>query len=160
MFDMFTRITESPEQTAELAVMVGKKIREGTILCMEGDLGAGKTLFVQSLAATLGVEGEVTSPTFNLMNIYEGICPILHFDLYRLETVEQLEDIGFFEYTEDPEGIVVIEWADKFPEAMPEDHVAVKFERTEKAEERRISFSCAGERNRELLEELDGFCRF
>lgn len=160
MFDMFTRITESPEQTAELAVMVGKKIREGTILCMEGDLGAGKTLFVQSLAATLGVEGEVTSPTFNLMNIYEGICPILHFDLYRLETVEQLEDIGFFEYTEDPEGIVVIEWADKFPEAMPEDHVAVKFERTEKAEERRIIFSCAGERNRELLEELDGFCRF
>ncbi len=157
---MFTRITESPEQTAELAVMVGKKIREGTVLCMEGDLGAGKTLFVQSLAATLGVECEVTSPTFNLMNIYEGICPILHFDLYRLETEDQLEDIGFFEYTEEPEGIVVIEWADKFPEAMPEDYVSVKFERTEKVDERRITFSVVGEKNTEQLEELEAFCQF
>ena len=90
-----------------MAEMVGQKIREGTVLCLEGDLGVGKTLFVQSLAHTLGVEGEVTSPTFNLMNVYEGICPIYHFDLYRLETEEELEDIGFYEYTEDPEGIVV-----------------------------------------------------
>lgn len=62
----------------------------------------------------------MTSPTFNLMNVYEGICPIYHFDLYRLETEEELEDIGFYEYTEDPEGIVVIEWPDKFPQCMPE----------------------------------------
>ena len=158
---MFTRITESPEQTADLAVMVGKRIREGTIVCMEGDLGAGKTLFVRNLARPLGVEGEVTSPTFSLMNIYEGFCPILHFDLYRLETEEQLEDIGFFEYTEEPEGIVVIEWADKFPAAMPEDYVTVKLERTGKQEnERRITFSCVGERNKEFLEELEGFCQF
>lgn len=100
---MFTCTTNSPEETAHLAELVGQKIREGTVLCLEGDLGAGKTLFVQSLAHTLGVEGEVTSPTFNLMNVYEGICPIYHFDLYRLETEEELEDIGFYEYTEDPE---------------------------------------------------------
>ena len=156
---MFTCITESPEETSALAVMTGKKIREGTVLCMEGDLGAGKTLFVQSLAATLGVESEVTSPTFNLMNIYEGICPILHFDLYRLETEEELEDIGFFEYTEEPEGIVVIEWADKFPEALPEEYVAVRIERTERADERRITFSCVGERNEDFLEELEKLCQ-
>ena len=65
---MFTCTTNSPEETAHLAEMVGQKIREGTVLCLEGDLGVGKTLFVQSLAHTLGVEGEVTSPTFNLMN--------------------------------------------------------------------------------------------
>ena len=157
---MFTRITESPEQTADLAVIVGKRIREGTVVCMEGDLGAGKTLFVQYLARTLGVEGKVTSPTFSLMNIYEGFCPILHFDLYRLESEEQLEDIGFFEYTEEPEGIVVIEWADKFPQAMPEEHVHVKFERTGRTEEeRRITFSCAGERDEEFLEELEAYCQ-
>lgn len=75
---MFTCTTNSPEETAHLAELVGQKIREGTVLCLEGDLGAGKTLFVQSLAHTLGVEGEVTSPTFNLMNVYEGICPIYH----------------------------------------------------------------------------------
>jgi len=92
---MFTCTTNSPEETSDLANKVGQRIREGTVLCLEGDLGAGKTLFVQSLAKTLGVEGEVTSPTFNLMNIYEGFCPILHFDLYRLNTEEELDDIGF-----------------------------------------------------------------
>lgn len=76
--EMFTCTTNSPEETAHLAELVGQKIREGTVLCLEGDLGVGKTLFVQSLARTLGVEGEVTSPTFNLMNVYEGICPIYH----------------------------------------------------------------------------------
>ena len=120
---MFTCMTSSPEETGHLAELVGQKIREGTVLCLEGDLGAGKTLFVQSLARTLGVEGDVTSPTFNLMNVYEGICRIYHFDLYRLETEEELEDIGFYEYTEEPEGIVVIEWPDKFPESLPEDYL-------------------------------------
>ena len=156
---MFTCMTKSPEQTSALAVAVGKRIREGTVLCMEGELGAGKTLFVQGMAATLGVESEVSSPTFNLMNIYEGLCPILHFDLYRLETEEQLEDIGFFEYVEDPEGIVVIEWADKFPEALPEEYVTVKLERTNLEEERRITFSAVGERNEEFLKELEEFCQ-
>lgn len=156
---MFTCMTKSPEQTSALAVAVGKRIREGTVLCMEGELGAGKTLFVQGMAATLGVESEVSSPTFNLMNIYEGICPILHFDLYRLETEEQLEDIGFFEYVEDPEGIVVVEWADKFPEALPEEYVTVKLERTSLEEERRITFSAIGERNEEFLKELEEFCQ-
>jgi tRNA threonylcarbamoyladenosine biosynthesis protein TsaE len=63
-------MTSSPEETGHLAELVGQKIREGTVLCLEGDLGTGKTLFVQSLARTLGVEGDVTSPTFNLMNVY------------------------------------------------------------------------------------------
>ena len=127
---MFTCTTNSPEETAHLAELVGQKIREGTVLCLEGDLGAGKTLFVQSLARTLGVEGEVTSPTFNLMNVYEGICRIYHFDLYRLETEEELDDIGFYEYTEEPEGIVVIEWPDKFPESLPDDYIRVRITRT------------------------------
>ena len=118
---MFTEITHSPYETIRLAEKVGKRIREGTVLCLDGELGAGKTLFVQSMARTLGVEGEVTSPTFNLMNIYEGICPIFHFDLYRLNNEEELEDIGFYEYIEVSEGIVVIEWSDKFPDSLPEE---------------------------------------
>ena len=156
---MFTEMTYSPYETIRLAEKVGKRIREGTVLCLDGELGMGKTLFVQSLARTLGVESEVTSPTFNLMNIYEGICPILHFDLYRLETEEQLEDIGFFEYTENPEGIVVIEWADKFPDALPEEYVTVRLERTENPDERCVLFSCIGERNEEFLKELEESCQ-
>lgn len=158
---MFTCTTNSPEETAHLAELVGQKIREGTVLCLEGDLGVGKTLFVQSLARTLGVEGEVTSPTFNLMNVYEGICPIYHFDLYRLESEEELEDIGFYEYTEDPEGIVVIEWSDKFPQCMPEDYVEVHIEKLEFQEDgRRITFASVGERYQEFIKELESFVYF
>lgn len=155
---MFTCITNSPEETGHLAELVGQKIREGTVLCLEGDLGAGKTLFVQSLARTLGVEGDVTSPTFNLMNVYEGICRIYHFDLYRLETEEELDDIGFYEYTEEPEGIVVIEWPDKFPESLPEDYIEVRIRKLgENTDERQIDFSSIGEKNQEFIKELEDF---
>lgn len=153
---MFTCSTNSPEDTAHLAELVGKRIREGTVLCLVGDLGAGKTLFVQSLARTLGVEGEVTSPTFNLMNVYEGVCPIYHFDLYRLEAAAELEDIGFYEYTEETEGIVVIEWSDKFLQAMPEDYVEINISRTENGENsREFRFSCVGEKYQDFLKELE-----
>lgn len=155
---MFTEITHSPYETIRLAEKVGKRIREGTVLCLDGELGAGKTLFVQSMARTLGVEGEVTSPTFNLMNIYEGICPIFHFDLYRLNNEEELEDIGFYEYIEVSEGIVVIEWSDKFPDSLPEEYVRINFECSKDAEqERNITFSCKGEENEEFLKELEQF---
>ena len=72
---------------AHLASTIGKIIHEGTVICLDGELGVGKTLFVRALARTLGVESDVTSPTFNLMNIYEAACPIVHFDLYRIESV-------------------------------------------------------------------------
>lgn len=153
---MFTCVTNSPEETGHLAELVGQKIREGTVLCLEGDLGAGKTLFVQNLARTLGVEGEVTSPTFNLMNVYEGICRIYHFDLYRLENETELEDIGFYEYTEEPEGIVVIEWPDKFLESLPEDYVEVHIKRIgEKS--RQFEFASVGDKNQGFVKELETF---
>ncbi len=155
---MFTEITRSPYETEKLAEKVGQRVREGTVLCLEGDLGTGKTLFVQSLARTLGVEGEVTSPTFSLMNIYEGFCPIFHFDLYRLNTEEELDEIGFYEYTEDPEGIVVIEWPDKFEDSLPENYVRVQFDRMDEGKDfRRITFSCQGEEQEDFLKELEDF---
>ena len=155
---MFTEMTYSPYETIRLAEKVGKRIREGTVLCLDGELGMGKTLFVQSLARTLGVESEVTSPTFNLMNIYEGICPIIHFDLYRLTREEELEDIGFYEYIEISEGIVVIEWSDKFPDSLPEEYVRICFDRVKDSEQARlITFSCKGEENEDFLKELEQF---
>jgi len=155
---MFTHITQSPYGTVKLAEKVAQRVREGTVICLEGVLGAGKTLFVQSMARTLGVQGEVTSPTFNLMNIYEGFCPIVHFDLYRLNTEEELEDIGFYEYTDFPEGIVFIEWAEKFPESLPDDYVKIEIERVKEARNmRRINFSCVGEEHEEFIQELEEF---
>ena len=155
---MFTNITQSPYETVKLASKVAQRIREGTVVCLEGSLGAGKTLFVQSMARTLGVQGEVTSPTFNLMNIYEGFCPIVHFDLYRLQTEEELEDIGFYEYTDFPEGIVFIEWGEKFPESLPEDYFKIEIERIKETRNlRRITFSCVGDEHLEFLKELEEF---
>lgn len=150
---MLTCVTHSPEETAHLAGTIGKIIREGTVICLDGELGVGKTLFVRALARTLGVESDVTSPTFNLMNIYEAACPIVHFDLYRITSEEELEDIGFYEYAEATEGIVLIEWAEKFPDAMPADHLSVRIEALND-EERKFTFVAKGKKSRALLEEL------
>ena len=150
---MLTCVTHSPEETAHLAGTIGKIIREGTVICRDGELGVGKTLFVRALARTLGVESDVTSPTFNLMNIYEAACPIVHFDLYRITSEEELEDIGFYEYAEATEGIVLIEWAEKFPDAMPADHLSVRIEALND-EERQFTFVAKGKKSRALLEEL------
>ena len=150
---MLTCVTHSPEETAHLAGTIGKIIREGTVICLDGELGVGKTLFVRALARTLGVESDVTSPTFNLMNIYEAACPIVHFDLYRITSEEELEDIGFYEYAEATEGLVLIEWAEKFPDAMPADHLSVRIEALND-EERQFTFVAKGKKSRALLEEL------
>ena len=150
---MLTCVTHSPEETAHLAGTIGKIIREGTVICLDGELGVGKTLFVRALARPLGVESDVTSPTFNLMNIYEAACPIVHFDLYRITSEEELEDIGFYEYAEATEGIVLIEWAEKFPDAMPADHLSVRIEALND-EERQFTFVAKGKKSRALLEEL------
>ena len=158
---MFECVTDSPAATAALAARLADRIGMGTVLCLEGDLGAGKTLFVQNVAKMLGVEGEVTSPTFNLMNVYEGICRVYHFDLYRLENAAELEDIGFYEYTEDPDGIVFIEWSDKFPEELPDDYLSIRIDRlAEDAAARCITFRAVGEEYQDDLKELDEFCRF
>ena len=97
---MFTITTNSPEQTSLLGEKIANLIQDNLIICLEGDLGAGKTLFTQSLCKALKVKEIVTSPTFNLMNVYEGKKRIYHFDLYRLEQPEDLEEIGFYEYTD------------------------------------------------------------
>ena len=99
----------------------------GDVLALVGDLGAGKTLWVKGLAAGLGSDAVVTSPTFSLLHEYGGgRVPIYHMDCYRLERAEELLAIGFDEYL-DGSGVLVIEWADKFPELMPATARWVRF---------------------------------
>ena len=140
-------LTRSPEETEALARRLGVAAEKGLALCLAGDLGAGKTLFAQGFARGLGVTEEVTSPTFNLMNLYRGRLPLVHFDLYRLEREEELETIGFYEYADAPEGVVLIEWADKFPDAMPEECICLTIERGAEENERRLLFSAADDRS-------------
>lgn len=158
---MFKLKSDAPARTAELARRLAGVLRPGTVICLDGDLGAGKTLFVQNLAAGLGVQGEVTSPTFNLMNVYEdGRLPLVHFDLYRLEQEYELDEIGFYDYVENPDGLVLIEWAEKFPECLPEDHIALEIQRTDVEDERVLVFSLAGSALQDVYKEMEKLCQF
>ena len=135
-----TVVTHAPQETAALAERLGAAAETGTVLCLVGDLGAGKTLFTQGFARGLGVTEEVTSPTFALMNQYCGRLPVTHFDLYRLELEEELDEIGFYEFAEPSGGVVLIEWADKFPDALPKPHIRLEIERGDTEDERRLMF--------------------
>lgn len=119
--------TASAEETRRIAAELAERLSDGDVVLLSGDLGAGKTQFAQGVADGLGVTEPVTSPTFNLVFEYaSGRIPLYHFDLYRLEDAQQLEDIGFYELSdESTPGIALIEWADLFPEEMPEDAIAV-----------------------------------
>ena len=107
------------EETQRIAAALAKVVVPGTVIALEGDLGAGKTHFTQGLARGLGVGEAVTSPTFNVLSVYDqGRLPLYHFDLYRLEDALELEDIAFYDYVE-ADGVSCIEWAAKFPEEIP-----------------------------------------
>ena len=117
--------TVSVAETQQVAGALAGVVSAGDVVTLDGDLGAGKTHFTQGLAAALGISQPVTSPTFNLMVAYdEGCLPLYHFDLYRLEEPEQLDDLAFHE-TVEGNGVSCIEWAAKFPGEMPEDRVEV-----------------------------------
>ena len=111
--------TTSPDETRRLGAMVGNKLTEPTIIGLSGDLGCGKTLFVQGLARGLAVPDQypVTSPTYTFINEYPGRLYLYHADLYRITSVDELTDIGLEDATAGS-GVVVIEWADRLPEAF------------------------------------------
>ncbi len=167
---MFEVQTDSPQQTRDFAEIVAKNIKHNLVICLEGDLGAGKTLFTQGLCAALNVKETVTSPTFNLMNVYEGTKCVYHFDLYRLESEDDLYEIGFYEYS-DVEGedeVVLIEWPDRFMDCMPQDYLYIKIERGDILDEsntkRRINVDIQGNKYAEtyekIYEDVKKSCRF
>lgn len=121
----------SPEETRRIAADFASRLRDGDVVALSGDLGAGKTQFAQGVAQGLGVSEPVTSPTFNIVFEYgSGRIKLYHFDLYRLDGPEQLEDIDFYVTTDaSTPGVALVEWADMFPEEMPEGAVSVTIRR-------------------------------
>jgi tRNA threonylcarbamoyladenosine biosynthesis protein TsaE len=152
--------TLSPEQTYALGEKLATYLADGIILCLEGDLGAGKTLFVQGIAKGLKVTEEVTSPTFTIMNMYQGEKTIYHFDLYRLEVADELQDIGFYEYIEQINEVVILEWPDKFPEELPDEYLWIKISRGTGEDERIFDIRLQGEKYKAIYEELKRSCQF
>lgn len=111
--------SNSLKETENIAKAFAKELKPGDVITLDGDLGAGKTAFTQGLAKGLGVEDYVSSPTFTIVNCYEGKYPLYHFDVYRVDDSDEMYEIGFDEYV-GTDGIAVIEWAEKIKEILPE----------------------------------------
>ena len=112
-------ITNSVEETLAAAEEVAASLSAGDIILYEGDMGAGKTHFTKGIARYLGIDDEITSPTFALVNEYDGAVPLFHFDLYRIESYDDLYAIGFFDYL-DRGGIIAAEWSENIAELKAE----------------------------------------
>jgi tRNA threonylcarbamoyladenosine biosynthesis protein TsaE len=146
-----TIITKIPEETKNLGKEVGKLAKPGDLLAFYGELGVGKTCFIQGISQELEVKDYVTSPSFTIVNEYQGKIPIYHFDLFRLNTEEILE-LGYEEYFYG-EGLTVIEWAEKIEQLLPKEHLKIDI-KFKDLYERTISFISQGDRFDKLLKEL------
>ena len=137
MGEMLT-VTNSASETRALGERLAAGLRPGDTVILEGELGAGKSELARGIAGGLGVTETVTSPSFTILNVYEsGRCPLYHFDWYRLESEEELYELGMDEYL-GGDGIAVVEWAERCPDAVPEDCIRIRLEATGE-ETRRIT---------------------
>ncbi|HEY2030171.1 MAG TPA: tRNA (adenosine(37)-N6)-threonylcarbamoyltransferase complex ATPase subunit type 1 TsaE [Myxococcales bacterium] len=144
-------ILASPDETRALGKKLGALLQPYDVVALYGELGAGKTLFVKAVAEGAGAPG-ASSPTFAIVNQYEGRLRLHHFDLYRLEGPGDLFALGFDDLLAEP-AATLIEWADRAKNALPEDRLEIAFEH-DGLESRRVSLSATGPRSRERLEQL------
>jgi tRNA threonylcarbamoyladenosine biosynthesis protein TsaE len=121
-------LSHSPEETEHIGEMLGRRLRPGTVVAYRGGLGMGKTAFTRGLARGLGCAGRVTSPTFTIVNEYDGATPLFHFDMYRLGSSDELFDIGWEDYLTRG-GVCAVEWSENVREALPPDAVTVTIAR-------------------------------
>ncbi len=118
--------TNSPEETFELGVKIGKEACPGEVYTLIGDLGVGKTLLTQGVAKGLGIDEPVNSPTFTILQVYdEGRLPFYHFDVYRIGDESEMDEIGFDDYVYG-DGVCFIEWADLIKGIIPEHHTRIE----------------------------------
>ncbi len=111
-------VARTEDDTTAFAARCREIIPAGSVVCLHGTLGAGKTFFVKRFAEMVGIKN-AASPTFAIVNVYQGDLKINHFDFYRIRKKEELLDIGLYEYTSDEDAITFIEWADMYPELLP-----------------------------------------
>lgn len=117
--------TCSVQETEQLASNFAKELRRGDVIAFTGGMGAGKTAFVRGLAKGLGVTGEVSSPTYAIVNEYRGDPALYHFDMYRVESSEDLFTTGYYDYLDEGESILAVEWSENITDSLPEQTVFV-----------------------------------
>lgn len=135
-------LSTSPAITRELAEELAGRIAPNAVLALHGELGSGKTCFVQGIAHGLNIYQPVTSPTFTIINEYRGKLPLYHMDLFRMNSSDEVLALGFEEYIESG-GITAIEWPERAADILPARTLHIRFETTGRENERKITFSCA-----------------
>jgi len=151
---MLTVTSGSTTETVALGARLGSLMREGDFIALTGELGSGKTQFARGVAVGVGVDPAVpvTSPTYTLMNLYQGKFPLYHFDLYRLTGSREAGELGFEEYFYGS-GVCLVEWAERLGEFLPEERLTVRFGYLDD-NRRRISLEPSGERYEEIVRNL------
>ncbi|MHC1720511.1 MAG: tRNA (adenosine(37)-N6)-threonylcarbamoyltransferase complex ATPase subunit type 1 TsaE [Clostridiaceae bacterium] len=140
-------ITNSVSETIEIGKKIGSASKAGDIICIEGELGSGKTHLTKGIALGLGINEHITSPTFTLVNEYTGRLKLYHFDVYRIDDPAEIEAIGFDEYIFS-DAVSVIEWSDLIRELIPEEHIQINISKDSASGDnfRRIKISWHGKR--------------
>ena len=134
-------LSHSPEDTEDIGARLAEQLEPGAVVAFTGDLGAGKTAFTRGLARGLGIPDRITSPTFTIVNEYEGgRLPLFHFDMYRLGSADELFDIGWEDYLRRG-GVCAVEWSENIADALEEDTVRVDIRRGASDQERVITIA-------------------
>lgn len=144
--------TSGEQETREVGERLGRLLRKGDIVLLSGDLGTGKTCLTQGIGRGLECGSAVNSPSFVLMNEYEGRETLFHVDLYRIEDVEDLDELGLWDYAE--RGVLVIEWPERGADLLPGDGLVVELRYGDIDRQRRLRFLARGDRGSELVESL------
>ncbi|MCT4795392.1 tRNA (adenosine(37)-N6)-threonylcarbamoyltransferase complex ATPase subunit type 1 TsaE [Exiguobacterium alkaliphilum] len=147
---MYTLITHSAAETQAVAEKLATLVTAGTVITLNGDLGAGKTTFTQGFGKGLGVKRNVNSPTFTIMKQYQGRLPLYHMDVYRLEDTG--DDIGLEEYI-NGDGVAIVEWSNLIESSLPAERLAITIERVGD-EERRLTFEPVGQKYETIVKEV------
>jgi tRNA threonylcarbamoyladenosine biosynthesis protein TsaE len=146
--------TASAEETACIGERLGRLVTKGNIICLTGDLGAGKTAFTKGIAKGMEVEDYVTSPTYTIINEYQGRLPLYHFDVYRLNDVEEMYELGYEEYFFG-DGVVVLEWADIVRDIIPAERLWITILNTRGDDSREIIMEPTGEAYDNILKGME-----
>lgn len=146
----------SAQETINFGEQLGQHLTGGDVLALTGDLGAGKTVLTCGIALGLGIPmDQVSSPTFTLIQEYSGTIPLIHVDLYRLEGPSDISTLGLEEYFT-PHTIVLIEWAERFPQIFPADHITIFLEYGEAEDIRLLTLSGSGPRSSRIVANIQG----
>lgn len=143
--------SHSVQETEALGERIGRALEPGIVVALLGNLGAGKTTLTKGIARGLGVSDLIHSPTFTLIHEHQGRLPLYHFDLYRLDSPEQLEDLGYEDYFYG-EGVSLVEWAEKAEGLLPPDHLEIRI--TGEADERTLEIRATGPHSLDALDKI------